>query len=150
MKAGTKQPVIKFEAYPHDERLCIVVLLRKYISRTSSTRGSNTQLLLSYIKPFKPVSRDTTSHWVKTVVENAGIDTKKFKPHSTRAASTLAANTSAVPLVDLLSAAGWKSDCTFAKYCNKVLSKNSFARGVLETLSSQTTVSLIKFYIMAL
>ena len=37
-KAGTKQPVLKFEAYIDDERLCIVTLVREYIHRTTTIR----------------------------------------------------------------------------------------------------------------
>ena len=132
-KPGTKQPVLKFDAYTDAEKLCIVTLLREYIHRTTTIRGQTSQLLLSYVKPYQPVSRDTVSRWVKTVMEEAGINTKMFKPHSTRAASTSAANRKSVPLENILEAAGWKSDCVFAKYYNKVVSKKSFAQGVLET-----------------
>lgn len=41
-KTGTKQPVLKFEAYPIDERLCTVTLLREYMKRTASVRGQYT------------------------------------------------------------------------------------------------------------
>jgi hypothetical protein len=33
---GTKQPVIKLEDYSLDEKLCIVNLLKEYLSRTAS------------------------------------------------------------------------------------------------------------------
>jgi len=49
-------------------------------------------------------------------MENAGIDTRKFKPHSTRAASTSAAKIRSVPKEDILLSVGWKSGCTFVKY----------------------------------
>lgn len=132
-KARTKQP-IKCEDYTIDERLCIVTLLQEYIRRTEPIRGHNSQLLLSYIKPFKPVSRDNVSWWVKTVMELAGIDTTKFKPHSTRAASTSAVKLKSVPLENILESAGWNNDCVFAKYYNKTFNTKSFALGVLETL----------------
>lgn len=131
-KAGTKQPIVKFEAYTIDERLCVVTVLREYIQRTAPLRGQNTQLLLSYVKPFGPISRDTVSRWVKTVMQQAGIDTQKFKPHSTRAASSSAAKLKTVPLETILEAAGWSSDCVFAKYYDKNINKKSFALGVLQ------------------
>ena len=130
-RPGTKQPVIKLEPYSTDERLCVVTLLREYLSRTASLRGNHSQLFISYVKPFNPVSRDTISRWVKTVMQQAGIDTAKFKPHSTRAASTSAAKRNAVPLENILAAAGWKSDCVFAKYYNKPVESKSFSEGVL-------------------
>ena len=130
-RPGTKQPVIKLEPYSTDERLCVVTLLREYLSRTASLRRNHSQLFISYVKPFNPVSRDTISRWVKTVMQQAGIDTAKFKPHSIRAASTSAAKRNAVPLENILAAAGWKSDCVFAKYYNKPVESKSFSEGVL-------------------
>jgi len=65
----------------------------------------------------------------------AGINTKMFKPHSTRATSTSAANKKSVPLENILEAAGWKSDCVVAKYYDKVVSKKSFPQGVLENVN---------------
>ena len=111
-------------------RLCVVTLLEEYLSRTASVRGKHSQLFISYVKPFSPVSRGTISCWIKTVMQQAGIDTTKFKPHSTRAASTSAASRNAVPLENILTAAGWKSDCVFAKYYNKPVGTKSFSEGV--------------------
>jgi len=54
-------------------------------------------------------------------MEEAGTNTKIFKPHSTRAASTSAANQKSFPLENILEAAGWKSDSVFAKYYNEVV-----------------------------
>lgn len=91
-RPGIKQHVIKLEVYSIDDRLCVVTLLKEYLSRTASLRGKHSQLFISYVKPFSPVSCDTISRWVKTVIQRAGIDTTKNKPHSTRAASTSAAS----------------------------------------------------------
>ncbi len=122
--------MIKLEAYPIDEMLCVVKLLKEYLTRTASLRGK--QLFISYVKPFSPVSHDAISRWVKTIMQIASIDTVKFKPHSTRAASTSAAQRNAVPLEKKkLTAAAWKSDCVFAKYYNKSVECKSFSEGVL-------------------
>lgn len=67
-------------------------------------------------------------------MQQAGIDTTEFKPHSTRAASTSGAQGNAVPLKTILTAVGWKSDCVFAKYYNKPLESKSFPKGVLTQL----------------
>ena len=62
----------------------IVTVLKEYVHRTKLTRGNYTQLLLSYCKPFKPVSTDTIARWLKKVLENAGINITKYGAHSTR------------------------------------------------------------------
>ena len=69
-------------------------------------------------------------------MQQAGIDTTKFKPHSTRAASTSTASRNAVPLENILTAAGWKRDCVFAKYYNKPVGRKSFSEGVLRQLKT--------------
>lgn len=133
-RPGTKQPVIMLEAYPIDERLCVVTLLKEYLGRTTSLRGKHSQLFISYVKPYSPVSRDTISRWEKTIMQEAGIFPTKpaFFPLScTRAASTSAAQRNAVPLENILTAAGWKSDCVFARYYNKPVECKFFSEGVL-------------------
>ena len=53
------------------KRLCVVTLLKEYLSRTAPTRGEHSQLFLSDARPFSPVLRDSISRWVKTVMEQA-------------------------------------------------------------------------------
>ena len=74
--------------FPEEAALSVTLHLQEYLQRTNSYRGEHTQLLLSYVKPFKPVSKATLSRWIKKVLKSAGIDTEKYAPHSTRAAST--------------------------------------------------------------
>ena len=91
-KPGIKPPVIKLEVYPIDDRSCVTTLLKEYLNRTARLRGKHSQLFISYVKPFGPASHDTISRWFKTVMQQADINTTKFKPHSTCAASTSAAS----------------------------------------------------------
>ena len=63
---------------------------------------SCSRLLLSYVKPYGPVSSDTISRWVKFVLQSSGIDVNIFKPHSTRSASTSKAKLSDVPSADIV------------------------------------------------
>ena len=91
-RPGNSGPCIKFSCFTPDEEICPIRTLSAYLQRTEKVRHDNTQLLLSYMKPFKPVSRDTISRWMKIVVRDAGINTSMFKPHSTRAASCSKAN----------------------------------------------------------
>ena len=54
------------------------------------------------------MTRDTICRWTRTVLMKSGIDVNIFKPHSTRAASTIAANVRNVPMSTILKTAGWK------------------------------------------
>ena len=107
--------------------------MKAYLDRTSALRGGAQQLFVSYSKLFKPVSRDTISRWVKTVMEKSGIDANLFKPHSTRAAATSKAFLKSVPLEHILSVAGWSLSDMFAKFYKKpVVTTDSFSTVLLE------------------
>ena len=113
--------------------------LKEYLTRTQSLRGSESQLFISYTRPFRRVSRETISCWVKFVLTDSRIDMLRFKPHSTRAASTSAASNASASLDDILHTAGWSSESTFAKFYNKpIVKENIFADKVLSTVSSTT------------
>ena len=97
-KGGQKPTVVEFVAYPDNPNICVVTTLKAYIARTSALRGDAPQLFVSYFKLFKPVSRDTISRWVKTVLQKSGTDVNFCKPHSTRAAATSKAFFKSIPL----------------------------------------------------
>ena len=61
-------------------------------------RQNETSLLISFVKPHKPVTRDTIARWICTVLKNYGIDTTVYKAHSTRAAATSVAAQRLVPM----------------------------------------------------
>ena len=83
-------------------------------------------MFVSYSKQFKPVSRETNSRWVKTVLEKSRIDANLFKPHSSRAAAMSMALLKSVPLEHILSVAGWGSSDTFVKFYKPVINTDSF------------------------
>ena len=92
---------------------CVATVLDEYIDRTSSLRGEEQQLFISYANPHHGVSRDTISRWIRTVMQKAGVDTTLFKPHSTRAASTSKARSCNVSMLAVMKAASWSSDWVF-------------------------------------
>ena len=90
-RPGVKNPLVELRPFK-DKTLCAVTTLKEYLTRTQSIRGSESQLFISYNRPFRRVSRETISRWFKVVLTDFGIDTSRFKPHSTRAASTSTAS----------------------------------------------------------
>jgi MarR-like DNA-binding transcriptional regulator SgrR of sgrS sRNA len=118
-KPGKHLSRIELLAYSPEKALCIVEYLKLYLERTESLRENNTQLLISYQKPYGPVTTDTIARWIKQVLAEAGIDTSIFTAHSTRAASTSAAKTKQIPIDTILTAAGWSNESTFARFYNK-------------------------------
>ena len=87
-KAGIHQPPLELRSYPSDRRLCIIAYLREYIKRTEGLRKEQSQLLISFNKPHKAISKDTIARWVKYTLKQSGINTEQFTSHSTGFAST--------------------------------------------------------------
>jgi hypothetical protein len=123
---------IEILAYPQDPKLCVINCLNAYLTRTKSNRFGTSQLFLSVQKPFKAVSRDTISRWLKSVLDMAGIDTTIFTAHSTRTASTSCAKAKGLPSHVIMAAADWHSESTFAKFYDKCIVKENFGGKLLE------------------
>ena len=102
---GKYQPVLEIPEFAPNINLCAATVMDEYIKRTQLLRNDETQLFISFIKPFKKVSKDTISRWIKKVMNLAGIDTTVFKPHSTRAASTSKAKTCQLTLSTIMKSA---------------------------------------------
>jgi len=120
-RPGVHLKPLELKPFPLDEKLCVVKSLEVYIHRTAHLRDSTENLFITYIKPHGKASKDTIARWIKTVLSLSGIDISVFKAHSIRSASTSAASELGVPITDILSTAGWSSDCTFARHYNKVV-----------------------------
>ena len=105
-------------AFP-EEGLCVAKTLEEYLKRTLKHRDKHSQLLLSYIQPFKPVSKDTIARWVKVILKSAGIDVKKYSAHSSHAVSTLSCKAKGLGMQKIMAAAGWSNTGTFATYYEK-------------------------------
>jgi len=107
-----------------EQDICIIAHLKEYLKRTSKLRGKEDRLFLITVKPYTPATLNTTSRWVKDVLQATGIDIAKFSAGSTRAAATSKAYAGGVPTDLLMKSAGWKRATTFSKFYKKeVISK---------------------------
>ena len=131
-RPGYRAPSVVLQAYPADSSLCVSTYLKEYLRRTKPLRGSESKLFISFTKPYKQVSSETISRWIRLVMELAGVDTKVFKPHSTRAAATSKAKAASVPLHEILRTAGWSSSRCFDQFYNKPVETSTFASAVLQ------------------
>lgn len=131
-KPGKHLQNISLKAYVPDRRLCPVGYMTEYVQRTKQVRET-TNLLVSWVKPHKRVSRNTISRWIKTVLKQSGIDTNIYKPHTTRSASTSAAKLADIPIDTILKSAGWANAQTFQTYYNKPIDGQDFACSLLDT-----------------
>ena len=64
-KPGVPNPRVVLESFEQSS-ICVVTTLKEYLVRTKALRvSSQSQLLISYVKPYKPVSRDTATSWAR-------------------------------------------------------------------------------------
>lgn len=114
---------IKFHAYSRDTSLCVCVTLQHYLARTEELSKELSQsdegLLLSYIRPYNSVTKDTIARWLKVMLRRSGVDTTKFTAGSVRSAATSKAKAMSVPIASIMSKAGWTQESTFAKFYDK-------------------------------
>ena len=69
-------------AFPQNDRLCVVSVLKEYLRKTKRIRGNEEKLSLSYQKPHKYISKNTLARWPTDVLNGAGVDTKHFSAQS--------------------------------------------------------------------
>lgn len=118
-RPGLHVKPIEIECFSN-KKLCIVHHLSLYIRKTRELRKDN-KLFISCIAPFKGVSRDTISRWIKTVLNLAGVDVSKYTSHSTRSASTTAMYSRGASMDCIMQAAGWTNTSTFSKFYLKTI-----------------------------
>ena len=147
-KPGRHLELIELLAFPEDKELCVVQHLREYIHRTDPLRKENSQLLLSYLKPFKPIARDTVSRWVKKVLQSAGIDITKYSAHSCSAASTSNFKVKGLNIAEIMTSAGWSTASTFARLYDKPVPNTSanFCSVLFNTSAKCHFISLNKIH----
>lgn len=120
-KPGEPLSVIKIAKFRQDMRLCPVKCLKAFIKRTEARRGKIDQLLISTVKPYRAVGRGSVSNWVKKMLDKAGIDTGKYKAHSTTSDVTR----KGINMNALLRVASWRSEQTFGRFYIKPIEADS-------------------------
>ena len=119
--------------YKNDWLFLCEYVKEAYLHRTLELRGAQTQLFLTLKKPYGKVSKSTFTRWIKSVLEEAGVDTKLYKPGSVRVATVNKASLVGVPVDEILRTGGWTRESTFRKFDNKpVMKEKVFDRRVLE------------------
>ncbi|WAR30575.1 hypothetical protein MAR_033117 [Mya arenaria] len=121
-RKGKVNPILKLNRYTLDSEICVYSTIAEYIEQTSGLRNGVRQLIISYIKPHKPVVSTTISRWIKFVLKSSGIDIDTYSSHSTRSAASSKA--SGLPISEIIKVAGWSTD-TFARFYDKPLERES-------------------------
>lgn len=86
-KIGTCQPCLVLPFFNDKPELCLALTLKTYLTVTQDLRKEIKNLFITIKKPYKAVSSQSLSRWVKAVLISCGID-KEFTAHSVRHAVT--------------------------------------------------------------
>lgn len=122
-KKGSSPPDIEFKNFSNNSKLCVVNTIDCYIRRTKEWRtgDKHTQLLLSTLRPHHAVVPSTVAGWIKSVLNDAGINTNLFSAHSTRSASTSKAKLMGLSTADILKRGSWSGKTTWQKHYRKTI-----------------------------
>ena len=121
-KFGNGPLVVKFVQYEADPKLNVVRCLRAYLEATDGLRAPGVegeQLLISFKQPHGALANSSVARWLKMNMQEAGIDTKVFQAHSTRAAATSKAESLGLSVQQIMDRANWKRAVTFRRYYPK-------------------------------
>ena len=83
------------------------------------------------------MTSSTITTWIKTCLQEAGIDTGVFKAHSVQDAASSKAAWSGVTISDILRAADWSSETSFQRFYHRPTddkNKSSFGMAVLSSV----------------
>lgn len=132
---GREPPVLFLPFFRENLNICPATTLKDYIFKTKELRGHNSNLFLTCKRPIRNATAQTISKWIKGVLSDSGVDTSRFRAHSTRHASTSAASAAGVSLDIIRKTAGWSSTSNvFAKFYNRpIIDESEFARSVCLT-----------------
>uniref|UniRef100_A0A1X7VC53 Uncharacterized protein n=1 Tax=Amphimedon queenslandica TaxID=400682 RepID=A0A1X7VC53_AMPQE len=125
-----------FTAFPANTTLCPVNNLDTYLDKTKQMMGNENRLFISFIKPHKAVTSSSIARWLRTTLEEAGIDSTIFRAHSTRGASASAEARGGVTLEEILKAANWNSESVFQRFCHKEVDQAAYGIAVISDQNS--------------
>ena len=89
--------------------------------------GADPAVFTTMRVPHEAASQETHPRYVRTTMQEVGIDMQQFTPYSCRHATSSAAVRKQVPITTILTAAGWASEGTFRRF---------YDRPILETTST--------------
>ena len=133
-----------FPKFEEDKCLCPVETLKAYEEKTSAFRKDprENRVFRSFIGKHGPVTSSTIARWLKSCLHKAGVDTDKFKAHSTRAAAATKAAMSGVSVEDITKAADWSSEGVFQKFYYRPQHSVEFGSSVLAASASKSHVDM--------
>ena len=109
-----------FYKFVENPNICPYETLIRYLEMTLPLRAKQAgPLFLSFVKPHKPVTKQSLARWVKSFLVMSGF--MGFTAHSTRGAAASKAKERGVSLEDILTKGNWSNKTTFEIFYNKTI-----------------------------
>lgn len=122
-----RQHPLELPLYATYKSLCVVSLISSYLGRISVlSEKDNSSFLVNYVTLGETVSPKTIVRCVVETLEKSGMNTKSFKAHWIRSASTSAPRCKVVSLIEIAKAARWTNCLTFEKFFEKPVNVINF------------------------
>ena len=93
---------------------------------------------------------DKINAWVKFVFQSSDYDVNIFKSHGTKSAPPSKEKLANVPLAGILDKAGWKSESSIVKFCDKKIVEDIHRMQIWRTTRSSSGTSRMKARLVGL
>ena len=134
-----------FPSFEEDKGLCPVETLKVYEERTAlfcNSSGEN-RVFRSFNGKHGPVTSSTIARWIKTCLQKVGINTSKFKAHSTSAVAATKVAMSGLTVDEIMKAADWFSEEVFQKFYYRPQHSVEFGSAGLVASASKSHVDMV-------
>ena len=117
-----------------DRKTCPVECMDAYLNQTQDARAKtqDASLFLSLNAPSRAVTPSTMGRWIKSFLNDAGVDTSRCSAQSTRGAAASSAAAKGMAVDSILRAAHWSSERVFARFYQRPLPEPNLAETILE------------------
>ena len=125
-KMGSEPLTIEVRSNPLNNDLCPMLTLLQYITDTNDIAATNKSdsLFYSYVKPHKPISKNSEARWVATVIRDAFAQlgaVPKANAHEVRAISASMFVGPEDSIQDILSAGLWSNQWSYLGFYKRVI-----------------------------
>lgn len=84
---GVNQPLLSIPFFKERKKICVASIILYYLDRAKKMREKSDKLFITTIKPHRPATTQTVTHWIKGLLNKAGVDTKVFTAYSAKHAA---------------------------------------------------------------
>lgn len=131
---GRSQSFFCFSRFTNHENLCIVRLTEHYLEKTKNLRpAACDSFFISFNKPYKAITVQTISRWIRQGVEECGINMMVFSAHSTQHVATSQTAKKEVSFDLIKRAARWTDEFRVFEnfYHRPIVNPEDFSNAVL-------------------